>query len=531
MPDHLPAPPPAGLAAWPGSFREFDGNGSFYNNTEGHYGNSGEPVFLSGTGMSMYIGVFLSIVAMMVEAGLQYIDAWRAKASKSRDSVGGDFGSRGMDPDPLLGDAAFRQNDLPAPPPPAPPPSRSQSGQYSGGSGGHDLVGGTGAGDGHPTAGDYFGGDYFGDGSGGGDGGDGDFFGATTRHERFKQLVRPPLPTWINAAAVAVLALATVCVVEFVFPAHDGEAGLGMPWWVVLFTILYSFLCAFGVSMVYATTGQTFSGGVCILLQVLAGLVVPGSARANIVAVMLCNTIVSQAMTLLSDFKTALYLQVNPRSMFLGQLLGAGIGVFASAATFLFVLDLSDRGDITLGSAEWPAVGAVSQTLNAKLFGEQGPGAIFHGTFLYILVGCAVVGAVGPVLIWLVPDRPPYSRWKPWLPSPVLLGTGALYGGINFMCMSMLVVGLVYQWLLKTRHRRWYDRFQHVSTSGVNAGVGLSGLLIVLFTILQLPTVTVGPQPTPGTCTAANLSLPAKTDADVACYNLQTGCNTPWPST
>ncbi len=27
----------AGLAAWPGSFNEYDGNGSFYNQTEGRY--------------------------------------------------------------------------------------------------------------------------------------------------------------------------------------------------------------------------------------------------------------------------------------------------------------------------------------------------------------------------------------------------------------------------------------------------------------------------------------------------------------
>ena len=52
------------------------------------------------------------------------------------------------------------------------------------------------------------------------------------------------------------------------------------------------------------------------------------------------NTMVSQSMTLLSDFKTALYLQVPPRQMFLGQLLGASIGVIGSASTFLFVLHL-----------------------------------------------------------------------------------------------------------------------------------------------------------------------------------------------
>ena len=91
------------------------------------------------------------------------------------------------------------------------------------------------------------------------------------------------------------------------------------------------------------------------------GGLVAGSARANIIAVMLCNTVVSQSMGILQDYKSALYLQVKARNMFMGQLFGAIIGVLVSASMFIFVLGLNDSHKITLGSAEWPAVGAVSQ--------------------------------------------------------------------------------------------------------------------------------------------------------------------------
>lgn len=47
--------------------------------------------------------------------------------------------------------------------------------------------------------------------------------------------------------------------------------------------------------------------------------------------------------------------------MFYGQLFGAIIGVMVSATMFVYVLSLNDSGKISLGSAEWPAVGAVSQ--------------------------------------------------------------------------------------------------------------------------------------------------------------------------
>ena len=94
----------------------------------------------------------------------------------------------------------------------------------------------------------------------------------------------------------------------------------------------------------------------------------------------------------------------------------------------------------------------------------------------------------------------------------------------------MLAVALVYQWWLRRHHPGWFRRYQYVSTSGVNAGVGIAGLLMIVLTTLAAPTVMVGPQPS-GDC--ATVSLPASNDEDVACWNQlngYSGCNTPWPS-
>ena len=88
----------------------------------------------------------------------------------------------------------------------------------------------------------------------------------------------------------------------------------------------------------------------------------------------------------------------------------------------------------------------------------------------------------------------------------------------------------VHQVWLKRRHAEWYKKFQYVSTSGVNAGVGLAGLLVVVLTAVSAPSVQLGPHPN-GTCD--DVALPAVTDEDVACWNAvngYSGCNTPWPS-
>ena len=76
----------------------------------------------------------------------------------------------------------------------------------------------------------------------------------------------------------------------------------------------------------------------------------------------------------------------------------------------------------------------------------------------------------------------------------------------------------------------WFRRYQYVSTSGVNAGVGIAGLLLIVLSTLSAPTARIGPQPD-GPCT--DVSLPARTAEDVACWNAingYSGCNTPWPS-
>ena len=109
-------------------------------------------------------------------------------------------------------------------------------------------------------------------------------------------------------------------------------------------------------------------------------------------------------------------------------------------------------------------------------------------------------------------------------------GVGGLYSGLGFSAITLLVIALAFHAWLAVRHEEWFRRYQYVSTSGVNAGVGIAGLIVVLLTAVGAPMVQLGPVPA-GSCD--DVALPAETDADVACWNYingYTGCNTPWPS-
>lgn len=49
---------------------------------KGHYKDTGEPIYLSGVGMSMYIGVSLAIVGMFTESLLGLIDYYHKNTGK-----------------------------------------------------------------------------------------------------------------------------------------------------------------------------------------------------------------------------------------------------------------------------------------------------------------------------------------------------------------------------------------------------------------------------------------------------------------
>ena len=76
-----------------------------------------------------------------------------------------------------------------------------------------------------------------------------------------------------------------------------------------------------------------------------------------------------------------------------------------------------------------------------------------------ILIGCVTVAVVGPFLLWLIPKE---KKWKKWIPNPVLLGVGGLYAGVNFMCISMLIVAIVYNLVLAKRCKKWFAKHQYV---------------------------------------------------------------------
>ena len=158
------------------------------------------------------------------------------------------------------------------------------------------------------------------------------------------------------------------------------------------------------------------------------------------------------------------------------QLLGTLVGVVWSALVYYLILSWNAAGTIVLGQGQWANLGAEGSHLLAQLFGQYGLQRIFreHPGFAIFSVGCLVVGILGPLVRRATP-----RRWRWIVPNTVLIGLAQFPPANAFSVLTGLAFGLFYQCFLRRRRPAWFRRNQMVSTSGLNTGVGLGGLVLL----------------------------------------------------
>ena len=275
----------SGLAAWPSSFQEFDSDGKFYNatvmnhsiggasRTEGHFTETAEPVNLSAVGMTMYIGVALSILGMITDVSIQALQSFRAqriaaameRVTPAMDALiaqswseglhtatrGSSFadrsahtatrGSSFADRSAAASSCSLRDADAGA------VCDENGAAMWPAAPSGSAV----------PSA------------SGAGPAGQSVSNRAIPPESTRDRTRERPLSMRTNSIITVALAVLAVCVIELMLPKYEGKAGLGMPLWGTIVAILYALAAAYGCAGIYATTGQTFSGGACILAQVM----------------------------------------------------------------------------------------------------------------------------------------------------------------------------------------------------------------------------------------------------------------------
>ena len=81
------------------------------------------------------------------------------------------------------------------------------------------------------------------------------------------------IPYQLSKIVSSVLAVAFILLVIWL--------DFGCPWWASIIAILYALVVTYINGYLYGLVNQTVVGAGCILLQIVFGFLVPGSAKAN----------------------------------------------------------------------------------------------------------------------------------------------------------------------------------------------------------------------------------------------------------
>ncbi|GAA5998997.1 hypothetical protein JCM5350_004400, partial [Sporobolomyces pararoseus] len=286
----------------------------------------------------------------------------------------------------------------------------------------------------------------------------------------------PEVPDWWYLCFL-VVALALSIVTAVCFETQT-------PAWSLLVAILVGFVYVLPTGIVFAMTSTQVS--INLMVELIAGYAMPGRPLANMIFKVYSTQTVIGALSFIQDLKLGHYMKIPPRATFAVQIIATILASFSQVGVKRWLVsrvpDLCESQQHFLltcptvrvyysASVTWGLIGPARQFAVGKLYNP----------ILYWLLA----GAILPVLTWLATRRFPNTFVK-YINVPVAL-TGAIYmppaTGINFS--SWILVGFIFQYVLRRRRFRWWSKFNFVLSAGLDSGTVLSG--VVIFLTLSLP--------------------------------------------
>ncbi|KAG1802883.1 OPT oligopeptide transporter protein-domain-containing protein [Suillus plorans] len=242
-----------------------------------------------------------------------------------------------------------------------------------------------------------------------------------------------------------------------------------LPWWgfvisLMLATISILFFGALGAITGFGLIIQPF-------IQMIGGYLHSGKPVANMYFVLYGYNTVSQANLLLRDLKIAQYAKLPPRAAFTAQILGTLLGAILNFFIMNSIID--NQREILLsvqGTNIWS--GQQPQQYNSQAIAWGGLShELFSAGQRYQWVPWAyLIGLFIPVPFWVIHRYWPKLR-ADYLYTPVIAYfIGWLCVGINSSILSYFAVAFFSQWWLRTRHPRWFAKYNYIIGAALDGG-------------------------------------------------------------
>ncbi|SAM83180.1 related to peptide transporter Mtd1 [Ustilago bromivora] len=276
-------------------------------------------------------------------------------------------------------------------------------------------------------------------------------------------------------------------------------------------------------SLLLGTVVAPFSGILCALLgngirtnnltKMIGGLVVPGRPLANLYFYAWSHSTIAQVINLCVDLKLGQYLKIPPRSMFITQVLGTVYGAFLNYAVASTIISCNwELIHSDMGSYVWS--GAYYQSLNASGVAWSMARYMYGPATRYFIVPMAVLLGMGLVVVHFgltcfVGKIGSVKTTDLALPT-VLLYSASMTTGQNCVILTTILVGCISQGFVRTRHARWFRKYNYLLGAGCDAG-SLTVMFILTFTVFgaagpekAFPTWAGNPKGYPDHCPPAS---------------------------
>ncbi|KAH8646224.1 small oligopeptide transporter [Xylariales sp. PMI_506] len=299
-------------------------------------------------------------------------------------------------------------------------------------------------------------------------------------HAKMMKKYKPVPQWWFLVVLVVFLALSFVTCYVW---------DTGFTWWAMIICLIIPVIWLIPVGMVQAVTNVQV--GLNVITELIVGFALPGKPMAMMMFKTYGYISMVQALAFLEDMKLGHYLKLPPRTMFWGQLTATmwsavvQVAVFRWAmATFKDVCTENAQADFTCPSGEVFGTASV-------IWGLIGPKRIFGADGMYKQLNWFwLIGAALPVIHWFALKKWPRSVLR-YANIPVILNGNAMIPPatpLNYM--AWFSVGAFFNKFVRDRWRGWWMRYNYLTSAGLDSGLILCTIVIVLCLSL---TNTTGP--------------------------------------
>ncbi|KAJ7511605.1 OPT oligopeptide transporter [Mycena galericulata] len=303
--------------------------------------------------------------------------------------------------------------------------------------------------------------------------------GTRQYNDKLCQLMEPypKVPVWWN--------LALFLIPSAIIIALGATGKLYLPIYTVFVALGFGAIIVVPMAYVYAVSGYQVPVG--YFNELLYGYLINAGGSRHPVGSLSYRTISGQcwyeACSMLSDMKLGHYFHIPPRATLFAQVWGILIGVPVNYATILWVVNTKRNylnGSEIDPNNQWTGQNVISLNNQGIAFGLVGPLKLFDDPMYTILPYGFIIGAVGPIILYLLHRKWPKARFDLWN-IPIFATTMEnFYGYISNFVFTWFILGSINHLWIKKYHYKFWKTYAYIAGAAADTGFNLNMLMIFI---------------------------------------------------